>query len=196
MHRKLFYELLAKYEPSPEEEVFKKEMLSFIANHPDCFERTLAIGHITASCWLLNHDMSKALLTHHTKLDKWFQLGGHCDGDSDVLAVALKEASEESGIENIQPVMNGIFDIDIHLIPDTPKEKAHFHYDVRFLLQATKDEPLKISHESKSLKWVGKHINELPTQSRSVVRLFNKWLSHSMPIDRKTIMQQSDYSPV
>jgi len=181
MHRKFLYELLEKYEPSPEEEPFKKEMVSFITNNPDCFERTLKVGHITASCWLIKYDNSKALLTHHTKLDKWFQLGGHCDGDSDVLAVALKEASEESGLENIQPVTNGIFDIDIHLIPDTPKEKAHYHYDVRFLLRATKNEPLKRSHESKSLKWVGKDISELPTQSRSVVRLFNKWIAYSMP---------------
>ena len=61
--------------------------------------------------------ISFVLLMHHTKLDKWFQLGGHCDGDPDVINVAIKEASEESGIKNIKPLSLEIFDIDIHLIP-------------------------------------------------------------------------------
>src|SRR5580704_14695900 len=109
--------LLDKYVPSDEEFIFKNRMLSFIKSHPHCFERTLEVGHITASCWLLNKEGSKALLTHHAKLNQWFQLGGHCDGNSDVLAVAVKEAQEESGIQEIRPVNDQIFDIDIHLIP-------------------------------------------------------------------------------
>lgn len=159
----------------PEEQVFKKEMLEFIDKNPDCFERSLAIGHITASAWLLNKDGSCALLMHHSKLDKWFQLGGHCDGDSDALAVAIKEAQEESGINCIEPVSADIFDIDIHLIPANSREQAHYHYDVRFLLKVTSDEEVIQNRESKELRWIGKDINQLPTQAQSIIRMFEKW---------------------
>lgn len=82
------------------------------------------------------------LFLHHTKLDTWFQLDEHCDGDSDVLAVTIKEAQEESGIMGIEPVQGKIFDINIHCIPENKRDKAHDHYDVRFLLQVTSDEQL------------------------------------------------------
>src|SRR5665647_2028334 len=132
MHRQKLISQLEKYNPTdPGEIAFKREMISFIHAHADCFERTLPIGHITASAWLLDKDGTHALLMHHTKLDKWFQLGGHCDGDSDVLAVAIKEAQEESGMKGIAALNSDIFDIDIHLIPENPREKAHLHYDVR-----------------------------------------------------------------
>lgn len=151
-------------------------MIDFINTYPECFERTLECGHITASCWLVNNDNSAALLTHHMKLDRWFQLGGHCDGDSDVLAVAIKEAQEESGINAIEPISSEIFDIDIHLIPENKREKAHYHYDVRFLLRVTSDEQTAISHESKELRWIDKDINNLPSQEQSMIRMFNKWI--------------------
>jgi len=149
--------LLENYHPvAPEEVVFKQQILSFVNQHEDCFERSLEVGHITASCWLLNKDDSKALLLHHAKLNRWFQLGGHCDGDWDTLAVAIKEAQEESGIMNIVPASPEIFDIDIHLIPENKREKAHYHYDIRFLLQVVGDEEVVQNRESKELRWIGK----------------------------------------
>jgi 8-oxo-dGTP pyrophosphatase MutT (NUDIX family) len=151
-------------------------MLSFIDQNINCFERSLEIGHITASSWLLNKDGSHALLLHHAKLNNWFQLGGHCDGDTDVLAVALKEAQEESGILHIVPVDTDIFDIDIHLIPENSREKAHYHYDIRFLLQVVSDEVVIQNRESKELRWIEKRADTLPTQNPSVVRMFNKWI--------------------
>lgn len=177
MKRTALTTLLHNYCPdAPEEQQYKQRMLNFIQENHDCFERSLSIGHITASAWLLNKDASHALLMHHAKLDMWVQLGGHCDGDSDVLAVALKEAQEESGIMNIVPVSPEIFDIDIHLIPENKKEKAHYHYDVRFLLQVASDEQVVFNHESKELRWIPKECAALPTQEQSVVRMFNKWL--------------------
>lgn len=178
MKRANFIQLLTNYNPSsPEEIAFKQHMLSFINAHADCFERTLAIGHITASAWLLNKAGTTALLMHHAKLNNWFQLGGHCDGDSDVLAVAIKEAQEESGITHIAPISTEIFDIDIHLIPENSREKAHYHYDVRFLLQVTSDEQVIQNSESKELRWIAKSSETLPTANPSVARMFNKWLT-------------------
>ncbi|MBP9764784.1 NUDIX hydrolase [Candidatus Babeliales bacterium] len=178
MHRQNLINLLNNYHPADQAELsFKQRMLDFIHANPDCFERSLAQGHITASCWLQSKDGSKALLLHHMKLNNWFQLGGHCDGDSDVLAVAIKEAQEESGIMGIEPVSISIFDIDIHTIPANPKEAEHDHYDVRFLLRVTTDESIVQNRESKELRWIGKNIQELPTQNPSVVRMFMKWLA-------------------
>jgi len=157
-----------------EEVVFKENMVDFIQSNVDCFERSLESGHITASAVLLNKDGSKVLLMHHAKLNLWVQLGGHCDGDPDVLAVAVKEAQEESGIMSIKPVHENIFDIDIHFIPANSREKAHYHYDVRFLLQVTSNEEVVQNSESKELRWIDINAHEMPTKERSVVRLFEK----------------------
>ncbi|HSW73737.1 MAG TPA: NUDIX hydrolase [Candidatus Limnocylindria bacterium] len=177
MHRSPLLNLLDSYQPqAPEEHVYKEQITQFVKHHPQCFDRTLEIGHITASSWLLNKSGTHALLTHHAKLNAWFQLGGHCDGDADVLAVALKEAQEESGIMHIKPIAPAIFDIDIHLIPANSRERAHYHYDIRFLLQVMSDEEFVQSAESKALAWVSQDKTQLPTQERSITRMFDKWV--------------------
>ncbi len=176
MRRTQLIQLLDEYFPTDSAEIkFKEDTLKFIKANKNCFERSNKEGHITGSAWLLNKDMSKALLMHHTKLDRWFQLGGHADGESDILRVAIKEAQEESGINDIVPVHSKIFDIDIHLIPENKKEKAHYHYDVRFLLKVTSNEDIIQNRESKELRWISKNKSELPTDSSSVQRMFNKW---------------------
>ncbi|MES2607960.1 MAG: NUDIX hydrolase [Pseudomonadota bacterium] len=176
MKRQGLIQLLNQYNPSDAEITMKNDMLSFIDANENCFERSLEIGHITGSAWLLNKAGDKALLMHHKKLDKWLQLGGHADGETDILAVALKEAQEESGITSIEPVMNAIFDIDVHKIPAYGIIKEHFHYDVRFLLKVTSDEDISINSESNELRWIGKNRKELLSSESSVVRMFDKWL--------------------
>src|SRR3979490_420970 len=112
MHRTVLLRLLHEYNPAdPEELIDKNKMIAFVEDNPQCFERSLEIGHITASAWLIDKTGSHALLTHHKKLNRWLQLGGHCDGDPDVIAVAIKEAQEESGIKEIVPVSRSIFDL-------------------------------------------------------------------------------------
>lgn len=177
MNRSLLLEKLHNYSPTPKEAAHKVAMINFVQNNPDCFERTLEIGHITASCWLLNKAGTHILLTHHKKLGRWLQLGGHCDGDHDVVRVAFKEAQEESGILHIEPISEEIFDIDIHLIPENKKENAHYHYDVRFVLQVKSDEQIVISDESNDLRWfsIEHEHDELPQVDDSLRRMFNKW---------------------
>ena len=177
MHRLPLLTMLESYCPTDRtEQQTKKQITEFITRNNDCFERTLSIGHITASSWLLHKDHSKALLMHHAKLNKWLQLGGHCDSNSDVIAVAIKEAQEESGIKAIEALQSSIFDVDIHLIPENSKEKAHYHYDIRFLLHVTSDENISQNNESKELRWINKNRDALPTNEQSVVRMFNKWV--------------------
>lgn len=181
MKRKSLQELLNRYVPNySEEKEYKEEILQFIHKHPNCFDRILKNGHITASAWLLDKTGKKALLMHHKKLDKWLQLGGHCDGTCDVLSVAIKEAQEESGIQNIVPVSVDIFDIDVHKIPEKNHEKEHIHYDIRFLLQVTSDEIVVQNLESNELRWVSMDLTSLPTKERSIVRMVQKWQSYAL----------------
>lgn len=170
--------LLEKYVPSEMEDKSRKiRFLSFVKENERCFDRLFEIGHVTASAWLVNHDLSKALLTHHRKLNRWLQLGGHSEeGDVNILSSAIREAREESGLFSIEPIRRDIFDIDIHPIPASAKEPAHFHYDVRFLLRATDpEEKISPSVESHQLKWIEINTTEMFTEDFSVVRMFLKW---------------------
>ena len=175
MHRNKLKKLLDTYNPTDEEKTFKVEMLNFLEKNTNCFERSSLEGHFTASAFLLNKAKDQALLMHHKKLDKWMQLGGHCDGDSDVLQVAIKEAQEESGIKAIEPLSFEIFDIDIHKIPERGDVKEHLHYDVRFILRVISDESFVGNQESYALKWFSKNSANVFTNNRSVLRLFEKW---------------------
>ena len=175
MHRNPLLQRLANHKPFNHEETqFKQQMIEFINQNPDCFERSLLTGHITGSAWIVDKTRQFTLLTHHRKLDKWFQTGGHCDGDSDVLKVAMKEAMEETGLTNIQAISNEIFDIDIHQIPERKGVPQHLHYDVRFLLEADINEPLIVSSESSDLAWVEMSKVFQLNDSQSIMRMIYK----------------------
>lgn len=128
--------------------------IAFVEAEAECLRRECAPGHLTGSAWIVSEDRIRTLLTHHRKLGKWLQLGGHADGDPDLLAVALREAREESGLSNVRAVSAEIFDVDRHWIPPRKTEPGHFHYDLRFMIEADPNEPLVISSESKDLAWV------------------------------------------
>ena len=152
-------------------------LTAFVQKYENCFDRTLlAPGHITGSAWLVDKNLGHVFFTHHKKLHRWFQPGGHSDGDPNTLAVSMREASEESGIEDvfIQPVHNSIFDIDVHTIPANKKEPQHLHYDVRFLLETDMSHPLKISEESNEIAWIPLKKIPLYTQEESIRRMIEK----------------------
>lgn len=175
MHRQLLLEKLRSHIGSnAHEEAMRKQIIKFVEQHPDCFERSLRVGHITASALIVNSARTKTLLTHHHKLNKWLQLGGHSDGDANTLNVALREAEEESGLKGIVAVSENIFDVDVHLIPERDNEPAHFHYDVRFLFEADDTQPLTMSSESKDLAWIPLERIEEYTNEESVLRMVRK----------------------
>ena len=175
MYRNPLLQLLENHQPFNQDEAqFKEQMIEFVQQNPDCFERSLLIGHVTGSAWIVDKSRQFTLLTHHRKLDKWFQTGGHCDGDSDVLNVAMKEAMEETGLTDIQAINPNIFDIDIHEIPERKGVPTHLHYDVRFLLEADMNEPLIITSESSDLAWVELSKVSQLNDSQSIMRMVLK----------------------
>jgi 8-oxo-dGTP pyrophosphatase MutT (NUDIX family) len=140
---------------SPARRTQAEDTLSFVNQHMNCFSRGNQVGHITGSSLIINEGATHTLLHHHRKIDKWIQLGGHSDDDSNTLRVALTEAEEESGLTGFRVVSEDIFDIDVHEFPAMANLKAHLHYDVRFLLQISSDLPLnKIDRESKDIAWI------------------------------------------
>lgn len=156
------------------EETFKTRILQLLQTYPNCFERSLLLGHVTASAWVLNHSKNAVLLLHHAKLNKWLQPGGHADGNEDVRQVALKEAEEETGISGFEMGVNQIFDIDIHTIPKRKSVPEHEHFDIRFMLIAPKGAVPSINHESNAMEWVP--IDELEKRVQNEPSLFRMYL--------------------
>lgn len=160
----------------PEEAAVVDAFLSLLAEPGDAFVRERLAGHFTASAWLVSADGTRALLTHHRKLDRWLQPGGHADGDRDVARVALKEAQEESGLRGLR-LLPGLFDIDRHWIPEHKGVPAHWHYDARFVVRAGEDEGFVVSDESHALAWRAvRDIAADGTADASVRRMACKWL--------------------
>lgn len=136
----------------PGEAAVAELFIAFLADGPAAFERSHRAGHFTGSAWLVSADGERVLLTHHRKLGRWLQLGGHADGDTDLAQVALREAEEESGLSGLV-VEPAIFDLDRHRIAARGNEPEHWHYDVRYVVRATTDEAFAISEESLALAW-------------------------------------------
>lgn len=166
--------------------------IAFVEANPNCFERSLLDGHITGSAWIMSEGNvpgsaspePAVLLIHHRKLDRWFQPGGHADGDSDVAAVAQREAEEETLLPNIRLVSPAIFDVDIHSIPAKGDQFAdgrigavpeHLHYDIRFLFTAARDQALGgESREVKGIRWLSLDEAERLADSESISRMIRK----------------------
>ena len=160
--------------PNPDQARMRRHMVAFVDAHPeDAHRRACLEGHLTASALVLDADRERALLTHHKKLGRWLQLGGHCDGDANLPAVALREAREESGIEGLRVVPAPI-DVDIHTIPARPGEPEHLHLDTRFVVLAPVGAAFRANHESHELAWVSPAELEALDVDESVRRLFDR----------------------
>jgi 8-oxo-dGTP pyrophosphatase MutT (NUDIX family) len=164
-----------------------EQLLRLLDSRPRAFERDeYDDGHFTGSAWLVSADGERALLTHHLTLRLWVQPGGHADGDQDIGRVALREATEESGLTGLV-LEPGIFDIDRHAIPARGATPAHHHYDVRFVVRAMGDEQYVVSEESLDLAW--RPIIELvddPAVDASIQRMARRWLARTSPGLRRT----------
>lgn len=148
----------------------------FVRAEIDCASRELLAGHLTGSAWLVNGAGTQVLLTHHRKLERWLQLGGHADGDLNLAAVALREAVEESGLTDLVAEPD-LFDLDQHWIPERGAVPGHWHYDCRFVVRAKGSEDFIVSEESHALAW--RSIVELAEDAQadaSLRRMALRWL--------------------
>jgi len=148
-----------------------KRLSDLISSRENAFDRDPNPGHVTGSAVVVSEDFEWLLMTHHAKLDRWLQLGGHCDGLKDAYFTAKKEAYEESGLTHIISLTPQILDLDIHSIPASNRDPEHLHFDVRYLFCADRGAPLRISEESRSVRWVRLTELEFVTKDESVTRL-------------------------
>ncbi len=178
MHEKLLH-YAARTSDHPSAELFCANLET-----RDCFFRSNLQGHFTGSAWLVSVDGRRVLLTHHRKLNRWLQLGGHADGDSDLARVALREAEEESGLTDLE-VESEIFDLDRHWIPERADVPGHWHYDVRFVVRARNSEDFVVSEESHALAW--REIADIaadPDADESLRRMAGRWLERERHDDQ------------
>lgn len=136
----------------PEAVAHRDRVLAFVVEHPCSAVRQCTEGHLTGSALVVDADGARTLLMLHRKLGRWFQPGGHADGDTNLAAVALREAAEETGIEGLRVAPTAI-DVDVHLV-EPPGEPPHLHLDVRFLVVAPPGALEVGNEESTALRWV------------------------------------------
>ena len=157
-------EEIEKYIPYNEQEVSdKKLMLEYINTFEDVLTRNNKMCHFTASNWIVNKDRTKILMIYHNIYKSWAWTGGHADGDSDLLHVALKEAKEETGLNNLKLLSDGIYGLQILTVDSHIKNgkfiSSHLHLDCCFLFEANEEDELKIKEdENSAVKWID--INE------------------------------------
>lgn len=183
-----FKKQIELYKPYNEQEENDKEMmLKYIETFNDVLTRENKMCHFTASNWIINKDRTKILMAYHNIYKSWAWTGGHCDGDCDFANVAIKEATEETGLKNIKLLNDGIYSIQILTVDSHIKRgkfvPAHLHLDCCFLLEADENEYLSIKEDENSgLKWVD--INEvINVSNEEQMKPIYKKLNEKLPRD-------------
>ena len=151
---------LMEYRPFNEQEERDRSLiLHCLDTQPDLYTRENRVAHLTASAWIVNHDRTKVLMAYHNIYQSWSWLGGHADGEQDLLSVALREAREESGVQHIQPVTEAIYSIEILTVDGHVKRgeyvSSHLHLNITYLLEADETDPLFIkAAENSGVRWL------------------------------------------
>ena len=152
-------EALERFEPCNEQEQNDRRlMLRYLGCFDDLLTRENELAHFTASAWVVNRERTKALLAYHNLYASWAWLGGHADGESELRQVALREVREESGLERLRPLTDGVFSLEI-LGVDAHRRRgrfvsAHLHLNVTYLLEADERDPVRAKpDENRAVRW-------------------------------------------
>lgn len=152
-------EQLKDYIPFNEQEEKDRDLiLRLLETEEDLFTRNNRTAHMTASAWVVSQDHTKVLMAYHNLYDSWAWLGGHCDGDEDLLGVAIREVKEESGLQSVRPYRNDIFSLEILTVDGHEKKgeyvSSHLHLNLTYLLEADeKEEVHNKPDENKAVAW-------------------------------------------
>ncbi|HHU55330.1 MAG TPA: NUDIX hydrolase [Acholeplasmataceae bacterium] len=177
-----------------QEEVDKEIAIECIKKHTNILSRENKIVHMTSSSWIVNKERTKVLLAYHKIYDSWAWTGGHCDGDSNLLRVALREAKEETSIVNVRPIVDTIFSLENLCVSGHMKNgeyvSSHMHINVTFLLEADENDKLHIKiDENKGVKWflLGDALT-VPTEKWMVDNIYSK-LNKKLELFLKNVLE-------
>ncbi len=156
----LFHQIEAYTPCNPQEEADQALILKHLKTSPDIFSRTNLTAHMTASAWVVNPQRTQVLMVYHKLYNSWSWLGGHADGETDLLSTAVREVQEESGIKDLRPVSEEIYSLEILTVAGHEKKgiyvPSHLHLNVTYLLEADDTQPLKIKEdENTGVAWFG-----------------------------------------
>ena len=148
-------EQIRSYQPMNKQEERDKELiLHCLETEKNIFTRQNRLAHMTASAWIVNPERTKVLMAYHNIYHSWSWLGGHADGETDLLKVSLKEAREESGIHHVKPVSEQIYSLEVLTVDGHVKRgeyvSSHLHLNVTYLLQAEETDVLHIKEDENS----------------------------------------------
>lgn len=154
MNMKIIEEI-KKYRPcNAQEQRDQALILDFLEKNGDAFLRSNLLAHMTASSWIVNPERTKTLMVYHNLYDSWSWTGGHADGETDLLSVALREAREETGIAHVRPLSPEIFSLEVLTVDGHEKRgeyvPSHLHMNVTYLLEAEESDTLHICREENS----------------------------------------------
>ena len=159
MNRQELLNQIEYYTPfNEQEETDKQLILNWIRNNTNAFSRENTVAHMTASAWVVNQDKSKILMVYHNISNSWSRLAGQEDGETDLLAVALREVKEEAGISHVSPVSEEIFSLESLTVDGHVKKgkyvSSHLHLNVTYLLEADSEEAVSIkADENSGVAW-------------------------------------------
>ena len=173
-------QIMAFLPQNQQEERDKQELLRWLDSGVDIYTRNCNAAHLTASGWVVSPDRRKVLMAYHNLYDSWAWLGGHADGMEDLQAVAKKEIREESGLEEVTPLGDGIFSLEILTVDGHIKRgqyvSSHLHLNVTYLFEADPGEPLRVKpDENSGVAWIP--VAELPrkvTEPWFLERIYSK----------------------
>ena len=175
------YEQIKKYRPWNEQERQDQAViLAFLEQNPDAFYRTNLLAHMTASAWVVNPARTRTLMVYHRLYDSWSWTGGHADGEEDLLAVALREVREETGLQRLHPVTEDIYSLEVLTVDGHEKHgkyvPSHLHLNLTYLLEAEEDQPLRgCEAENSGVAWFSlTDALSASTEPWFVERIYNK----------------------
>ncbi|MFF5996864.1 NUDIX hydrolase [Lysinibacillus sp. KU-BSD001] len=178
----MWQEQLMNYQPFNEQEMADKQIImKCLTTFDEILTRENEVAHMTCSGFVVNKARTKVLMVHHNIYNSWSWTGGHADGETDFLAVALREVQEETGVSNLQPVTTDIFSLDVLTVIGHVKKgkfiSPHLHLNVTYLIEADDAQALTIAEaENSGVAWLP--INQLDAYSTE---------EHMKPIYHKII---------
>lgn len=164
--------MLEKYTPYNEQETHDcAEILKAVRTQPDIFLRTNRVAHMTASAWIVNERRDRVLMAYHNIYNSWSWLGGHADGEVDLLKTALQEAREESGLQYVRPLSEEIFSLETLTVDGHEKRglyvPSHLHMNITYLLEANDADVLTLKpDENSGVRWFA--LEEAPQASTEI----------------------------